>query len=128
MKGQIANFCTPVRESLISAGYSYVRVLSAVNSYLGQLEAIETKSKVGNGRVTKTEFRISEVTTDRFVAGRSIVGTFIAWHSAVLKADKIAEMNSVALPTQFEVWLQKMKESCPSPTAEQAEPEPAEKD
>lgn len=114
MKGQINNFVTPVRAAITEAGYSYVKVLSAVNSYLGQLEAIESSTKLGNASWTKKGFKISDIETTKYEDSRNIVGLFVNWHQAIEKADKLANMDSVSLPTVFTVWLQKMKEVKPT--------------
>ena len=113
MKGTRPNFCQPVREALIQAGYSYVRVLSAVNSFLGQLEAVQSTAKVGHGRLTKSSYKVSETEKNDYETGKSIVGIFDSWSCAIERADKIAEMDSVSLPAKFNVWLQKMKEPTP---------------
>ena len=105
------NLVNPVRVALELGGYSTVRVVNAVNAALGQLEKVSSESKSGNGSVSKGMFKVSETLTIKYKGERNDPLDFDAWHSAIARANKIAEFESVSLPVRFNDWLAKLKET-----------------
>lgn len=104
------NLVVPVRCALEASGYSTVRVVNAVNAALGQLEKISSESKSGHGSVSKGMFKASETLTIKYKGERNDPLDFDAWHSAIAKAHKIAEFDTVGIPVRFVEWLEKMRE------------------
>lgn len=118
MNSKRLNLIGAVRAGLEAAGYSTVKVVNAVNSALGQLQETGSESKLGDGKAGKGTYKVSESTVTKYAGEINEPLRFDAWHSAVTKANKIAEMDSVAIPAVFGPWLQKMKvDIAPAPVA-----------
>lgn len=113
MNAKRLNLIGCVRAALEQAGYSTVKVVNAVNSALGQLDVIGSESKLGTGSVSKKGYRVSESTTTKYSGAVNVPLHFDAWHSAMAKADKVAEMDTVSIPAVFTAWLQSMKVDAP---------------
>lgn len=108
MKAKRLNLCVAVRNSLINMELSTVKVVNAVNSALGELEARSEESKLGDGRVTKSEYKVTETTTSKYAGQKTTLPLlFDAWHSQVAKAEKIASFETIELPGIFKQWLEK---------------------
>lgn len=125
------NLVEPVRTALEDAGISTVLVVSAINAALGELDKTKEEHKTGAGRVTKTDYKVSESVTLGWMGKRTAPLEFDAWHSAIEKAHKIASFDTIAIPAMFTVWLQKMHKpvtpAAPAP-APAADPKSALKD
>jgi hypothetical protein len=109
MKANRINLVAPVRQALINAGYSTVKVVSAVNAELGKLGGEVSAAKLGGGRLTgkATEYRVSESVTTAY-SGKLTDGLhFDAWHTKIESANKVAEFETVAIPARFLPWLNK---------------------
>lgn len=107
MNAKRYNPCAPIRNALLNAGYSTVKVTNAVNSALGELTASTVESKLGDGRITKTEYKVTESTTTKFAGkAESLPLRFDAWCGAMEKANKIASFETVTIPGIFTEWLE----------------------
>lgn len=107
MNAKRYNPCAPIRDALINNGYSTVKVTNAVNSALGELNAVAAESKLGDGRITKTSYKVTESTSTKFEGkADSAPLRFDAWCGAVDKANKIASFTSIEIPTVFKQWLE----------------------
>jgi hypothetical protein len=112
MNAKRINLVECVRVSLTEAGYSTVKVVNAVNAELGRLAVTKggSEAKLGDGRVTKTEYRVTEdLGSVAYKGGKTPGLVFDAWHSAIAKANKVAEMDAAPIPAHFSAWLQSMK-------------------
>lgn len=107
MNAKRYNPCAPIRDALIAGGYSTVKVTNAVNSALGELNTTGSESKLGDGRITKTSYKVSESTTTKFEGkADSAPLRFDAWCGAVDKANKVASFTSITIPSVFMTWLE----------------------
>jgi hypothetical protein len=116
MNAKRINLIGCVLAGLADAGYSSVKVVSAVNSELGRLQVGKggSEAKLGDGRLTKSEYKVTESLGSTAWHGKRSPGLeFDAWHSAIAKANKIGEMDKVPIPTVFTTWLQSMKSDAP---------------
>lgn len=128
MKAQRLNLCTVVRNSILLAGYSSVKVVNAVNAALGALEAHSEEGKLGDGRVTKSEYKVTETVTLKYKGDKATAPLlFDAWHSAIAKAEKIASFESLVLPGVFIQWLDKFAKADKSEAKSAEVPAPAAK-
>jgi len=109
MNSRRINLIGCVRAGLETAGLSTVKVVDAVNSALGQLDEVGSESKLGGGSVGKGTYKVSETTQTKYKGALNAPLLFDAWHSAMAKANKIAEIDEVDIPAVFGPWLQKMK-------------------
>lgn len=107
MKASRINLIPSVRRGLINAGYSTVKVVSAVNAALGELANIATTEKAGDGSLTKSSFKVTNTVTFKYEGKRTLPLVFDAWHSKQSQADKIASMEVVEVPSIFHAWLDK---------------------
>jgi hypothetical protein len=105
----IQNFCIPVRNGLVNAGYSSVKVLNACKSALGEMKIKKQgDDKRGAMRVNvKKDMSLNTMQPGSvtFQGSASVPMTFIAWNDAMEKAHKIAGMESVSIPDTFTEWL-----------------------
>lgn len=121
MNAKRLNLCPAIRAALSDAGYSTVRVVNAVNSALGELSVSSSESKLGDGRITKTAYKVTETTAAKYEGNAASVPLrFDAWNGAIAKAEKIASFDSVAIPVIFKAWLDKMKATPEEIAKEQA--------
>lgn len=112
MNSKRYNPCAPIRNALLNAGYSTVKVTNAVNSALGELSAASAESKLGDGRITKTSYKVTESTSTKYEGkADSLPLRFDAWCGAVEKANKIASFETVEIPGVFKQWLEFAKVS-----------------
>lgn len=111
MKPNRLNLCNVVRNSLTDAGYSTVKVVSAVNAALGEVEMIGETGKIGDGSVTKSAYKITVSASYKFEGKKTLPLVFDAWHSKVHAAEKIAESDTIAIPGIFKPWLDKFAKS-----------------
>ena len=112
MKSNRLNLCVTLRNTLLNSGYSTVKAVNAVNAALGDLTIAgsEDKVKMGDGKLTKTAYKVSEVTTttDKYTGSLgNIALRFDAFNAALSKVEKIAEVESITLPEIFVDWLNK---------------------
>lgn len=106
MNAKRYNPCAAIRNALHNGGYSTVKVTNAVNSALGELTAKSVESKLGDGRISKTSYSVTEATTTKFTGDlASLPLRFDAWCCAVAKAEKIASFETIQLPGIFVEWL-----------------------
>jgi hypothetical protein len=112
MNAKRYNPCAPIRAALIAGGYSTVKVTNAVNSALGELNATSSESKLGDGRITKTAYKVTESTSTKFEGkADSAPLRFDAWCGVINKANDIASFASVEIPKVFKDWLEFAKVS-----------------
>lgn len=109
MQAKRINLILPVRQALIDAGISTVRVVNAVNAELGALEATGGTLKLGSGTVTKKAYRVTETVSTKFEGRKTVPLVFDAWHSKLEAAFKVARFETVGLPVVCKEWLEKMK-------------------
>jgi hypothetical protein len=121
MKASRLNLCQCVRESLILAGYSSVKVVDAVNSELAKATLVSEEAKTGDGKIKSKglEYAVTVTGTYKYIQKNTLPVTFDAWHSAVAKAEKIASMDNVALPKLFIEWLDKFAKAELTPEQEE---------
>lgn len=106
MKAKRYNPCAPIRAALIEGGYSTVRITNAVNSALGELAATAEESKLGDGRITKTSYKVTESTSTKYEGkADSAPLRFDAWCGVINKANEIASFPTIAIPGMFTEWL-----------------------
>jgi len=109
MKANRINLVAPVRQALIDAGYSTVKVVAAVNAELGNLGGEISAAKLGGGRATGklTEYAVSESVTTKYTGKLTDGLHFDAWHTKIEAAEKVAQFRHVDIPGQFVDWLNK---------------------
>lgn len=110
VEAKMSNLCVPVRNTMESNGISHLQVLNACNSHLGKLKGQQKgddKRTDGKVNVKTDSFKMSiQPGRVQFTGTADIVATFIAWHDAIEKAHKVANMEAVAIPVLFDTWLQ----------------------
>lgn len=112
MKANRRNFCGPVLCALDDLKVSRMAVLNAVNSALGELESTSEETKTGAGRVTKMDYKVSTTTTAKYIGEKSNAPLlFDAWASAIERANKVAEFDTVSIPAVLKPWLNKFIKS-----------------
>lgn len=100
------NLCTPLRNALLDAGYSTVKVVNAVNAELGRLECVKETDKTGIGSVTKKTYKVSVGVSLRYEGAKTPALILDAFNSKLEAALKVAEFDSVSLPEVFVPWLE----------------------
>lgn len=106
MKPNRINLIPAVRRGLIASGYSTTKVVNAVNAALGEIKLESTSDKTGDGKVTKDSYKVTVTGTFKYTNEKTAPLLFDAWHSAIAKADKIASMEAVEIPSFFVAnWL-----------------------
>lgn len=103
------NLCKPIREACHRNGISTVALISALNAALGETKLTSEETTNGAGRVTKEMYRTSASVSLKYHGARTKPLEFDAWHSAIERANKIAEFDSVELPDMFKDWLSSFK-------------------
>lgn len=114
------NLITCIRVALLDSGYSTVKVVAAVNAALGELKKSKETEKLGSGAANtkRGQYGVTLSVSQKWEGKLTLPLHFDAWHGAVERANKIAEIDMVSIPSVFLVWLDKMKISEP---AEQVE-------
>jgi len=106
MKPARINLCLPVFNSVATLGYSTVAVVNAVNASLCDVKLSENpEEKIGDGRLTKTAYKVSGSIAYKWEGQINTPRRFDAWHSKVAAANKIAEFESVGIPSEFIKWM-----------------------
>ena len=102
------NLVSCVRAALIEQGISTVKVVDAVNSAIGGLEAIKATDKLGAGSVTKKAYKVTHAVSTQYGGKITMPLLFDAWHSKIEAACKVAVFDTVGIPAVFKDWLAKM--------------------
>jgi hypothetical protein len=110
VSAKLLNLNSPVRASLEAEGYSTVAVLNACNSHLGKLKSRQTGEDKRGDMAVKVKSDKATLTVKpgsvQFSGVADIVNTFIAYHDAIAKAHKLANMdNAGTIPSVFSSWL-----------------------
>lgn len=106
MKANRLNLCTVVRHSLLAEGYSVVKTVNAVNAALVKLtQSGDVDSTTSDGKVTKEEYKVSVTEKAKFTGKVTMPLQFDAWHSAIAKAEKVLQFDSVSIPGSVREWL-----------------------
>lgn len=106
------NLVTSVRELLIQQGYSTVAVVNAVNAALGQLTRESSSEKLGDGSITKKEYKVTETIATKFVGKRNGALDFDAFNGAVGKIEKKFGLLQLAeFPASCADWLKAHEKS-----------------
>jgi hypothetical protein len=120
-KANRLNMCSAVREALVKAGYSTVKVVNAVNGELEAMALEKSEEKTGDSKYsTKTGLvtvgtSVKETYKDKATIGR----LFDVWNTHIKKAEECFT-TVVEIPAIVKPWLDGFAKATAKETAQEA--------